>query len=148
MIREPTLIYGDNQSANKLTKEDFITTNNQYIYLPYHWIKELVRGGHIEVRYVPTKHNIADIFTKSVGPEVITALLQKLLGHDLTWVEDAHDAYHEARNNATADSMFTPQYYYANYADGIRRGVQCGLTYAANTISARLILIDKIVTTA
>ena len=27
-----------NEAANKLTKEDFITTGNQYIYLPYHYV--------------------------------------------------------------------------------------------------------------
>ena len=93
MTREPTIIYGDNQAANKLTKEDFISSGNQYIYLPYHWVKELTRAREIAVRYVPTKANISDVFTKSVGPDVIRNLYRKLTGHDLTWVTDAEQAY-------------------------------------------------------
>ena len=47
LLTEPTQVYGDNLMANRLTAEDFVSTNNQYIYLPYHWTKELVKGGHI-----------------------------------------------------------------------------------------------------
>ena len=138
MIREPTLIYGDNMAANKLTKEDFISTNNQYIYLPYHWIKELVRGGEIEVRYVPTKHNISDVFTKSVGPDVIHALLNKLTGHDHTWVTDAYDSYYTARYGSTMTALYTPMQWYANYAYQISEGVKCGLCYAKTALAERI----------
>ena len=34
---QPTLVYGDNEAANKLTRDDFVSTGNQYIYLPYHY---------------------------------------------------------------------------------------------------------------
>ena len=64
LITTPTLIYGDNEAANKLTRDDFVSTGNQYIYLPYHYLKECVRDGHVDVRWVGTKLNFADIFTK------------------------------------------------------------------------------------
>ena len=66
MVREPTRIYGDNQAANKLTKAQFVSTGNQYIYTPYFYVQELVKSREIEVPYVNTKINIADIQTKSV----------------------------------------------------------------------------------
>ena len=78
-------IYGDNMAANKLTKEDFISTGNQYIYVPYHWIKELVKSNHITVLYKNTKDNFADLFTKPVTREVITSLLHKMLGYNHNW---------------------------------------------------------------
>ena len=93
MTREPTVIYGDNQAANKLTKEDFISSGNQYIYLPYHWVKELTRASEIVVRYVPTKANLSDIFTKSVGPDVIRNLYEKITGYDKSWINDAYNEY-------------------------------------------------------
>ena len=32
LIMKPTISFGDNATANKLVKEDFISTGNQYIY--------------------------------------------------------------------------------------------------------------------
>ena len=66
MVREPTRKYGDNQAANKLTKAYFISTGNQYMYTPYFYIQELVKSREIEVPYVNTKINIADIYTDQV----------------------------------------------------------------------------------
>jgi hypothetical protein len=88
LVREPTRIYGDNQAANKLTKAHFISTGNQYIYLPYFWIQELVRKGEIVVPYVNTKLNVADLHTKSVTTDVIRNLLLKMCGYDTTWLHE------------------------------------------------------------
>ena len=41
MVDEPTILYGDNECANKLGKEDIITPGNKYIYLSYHFNKEV-----------------------------------------------------------------------------------------------------------
>ena len=84
-IVERTTIYGDNQAANQLTKEDFVSTGNKYLYLPYHYVKELYAGGHVEVLYKNTKLNFADLFTKPVTREVIKTLIRKLCGYDTDW---------------------------------------------------------------
>ena len=90
MVREPTRIYGENQAANKLTKAHFISTGNQYIYLPYFWIQELVAKfkGEIVVPYVNTKLNVADVHTKSVTTDVIKHLLDILCGYETQWMYD------------------------------------------------------------
>jgi hypothetical protein len=33
-------------------------------YLQYHFIREAVEDGKIEVKYIPTDNNVSDIFTK------------------------------------------------------------------------------------
>ena len=81
-LYEPTVMYGDNEAANSLTKEDFISTGNQYIYLAYHWIKELTQFGYIDVQSKRTKLNLADVFTKPVDSGVAKRLFTKLLGYD------------------------------------------------------------------
>ena len=85
MVKAPTVIYGDNTAANTLTAKDFITTGNQHIYLPYHYIKELVNDKQVQVKYMPTKMNLADIYTKSVSPQVIESLLSYAVGTDPSW---------------------------------------------------------------
>ena len=85
MSHKPIQVYGDNLAANRLAKEHFISTGNQYIYLPYFWTKELVQRGIIEVPYVSTKLNISDVFTKAVSKQVMDMLLLKLTGYEVDW---------------------------------------------------------------
>ena len=56
-VRSPTvgLLYGDNIQANKLCREQFVTTGNQYIYLPYHFAREAQQLGIIDVKWVKTQ---------------------------------------------------------------------------------------------
>ena len=59
-ITKPTVVYGDNLAANNLTKDDFISTGNKYIFQPYHWVKELDAGKYIKVFHKRTDLNLAD----------------------------------------------------------------------------------------
>ena len=59
LVEKPTVVYGDNNQANTLCYEDIVTTGNQYIYLPYHWNKEVVELGYVEVRNIRTSLNLA-----------------------------------------------------------------------------------------
>jgi hypothetical protein len=86
-VTKPTLLYGDNKAANLLTTKDFISSGNQYVTQYYHYIKELVHEKHIETRYVNTKDNLADLYTKPVTIQVSESLIQKLTGYDTTWVD-------------------------------------------------------------
>jgi hypothetical protein len=108
-VRNPTKLYGDNTAANTLTKKDFVSTGNQHLVLPYHWIKELVKDKYISVHYVPTKMNLADLFTKPVTRQVIETLLSQLTGHDTSWetnvkiASDAHDLERGALKSSITD---------------------------------------------
>ena len=85
IVNQPTVIYGDNEAANRLTRQDFVSSGNQYIYLPYHYLKECVSNGFVDVRWVGTRLNFADIFTKAVAVETMRALKDKLCGYDNSW---------------------------------------------------------------
>ena len=85
IVDQPTVIYGDNEAANRLTRQDFVSSGNQYIYLPYHYLKECVSNGLVDVRWVGTRLNFADIFTKAVAVETMRALKDKLCGYDNSW---------------------------------------------------------------
>ena len=79
-VLEPTITYGDNRAANLLCEEDIITCGNQFMQVPYHYNKEATQQGVIRMQYVPTKFNLADLFTKSVSRQVLQELLPVLLG--------------------------------------------------------------------
>ncbi len=88
-IQGPTITYGDNKAANLLCEEDIITCGNQFMQVPYHYNKEATKMGIIKMMYVPTKLNLADLFTKSVSRQVLQELLPVLLGHRYpSWPSD------------------------------------------------------------
>ena len=83
LISEPTIIFADNKTANGWANDDKITQGNMWILQCYHYVREMSDAGErmVAVRYVNTKWNIADLFTKGVSKEVLTQLLKYLCGY-------------------------------------------------------------------
>ena len=124
MVRHPTKVFGDNLAANKLTKEHFISTGNQHIYVPYFWIQELVKNGELIVPHVATKQNVADLHTKSVPREVIRALRDKACGYDPAWLASMHEGDSIAVTNMCE-----------RIPDGTERHDSCWWCYTADDTS-------------
>jgi hypothetical protein len=92
-ITSPTVVFGDNICANRLCKEHFVSTRNQHIYTPYHWVHEAVVNGFAEIKWCKTEFNLADLFTKSVPRQVIIKLVNILTGYgDLTKLQQILEA--------------------------------------------------------
>ena len=62
----PTTIFGDNQGANALSKNPVDHRRTKHIHIRHHYIRELITNGEIVVKYVNTKDNVADVFTKGL----------------------------------------------------------------------------------
>ena len=56
----------DNQGAINLAKNPMYHKRSKHIQVRYHFIRDEIRSGKIELQYVPTEDNVADIFTKPV----------------------------------------------------------------------------------
>ena len=54
----------DNESAIKLTNHPIFHSKTKHIRVRYHFARELVKSGLIEVYHIGTKNQIADICTK------------------------------------------------------------------------------------
>lgn len=62
----PVELYLDNQSAIRLIKNPEMHTRAKHISVRYHFIRELYEKGDINVTYVNTNDQEADIFTKAL----------------------------------------------------------------------------------
>ena len=64
---KPVKIYCDNQGAIALVKNPVKHGRSKHIDIRYHFTREHVEKGTIELEYVPSNFNLADPFTKPLG---------------------------------------------------------------------------------
>jgi hypothetical protein len=68
----------DNQSAIELSKNPVHHERTKHIDLRYHFIRECVEEGKVDVEQVRTSNQLADILTKPLGRALFTELRDKL----------------------------------------------------------------------
>ncbi|GKB22309.1 hypothetical protein Tco_0856232, partial [Tanacetum coccineum] len=71
-------IYCDNKSAIALCCNNVQHSRSKHIDIRFHFIKEHVENGVIELYFVNTEYQLADIFTKALGRNRIEFLINKL----------------------------------------------------------------------
>ena len=60
----PTRLLCDNQAAISLSEDPTLHQRVKHIDIKYHFLREQVQMENLELRYIPSRDNIADIFTK------------------------------------------------------------------------------------
>ena len=60
----PTVIFNDNQAAIAMSKQQFCSSSTRHMKIKYHYIRQLVKSGDVEVKYIPTTTMVADMMTK------------------------------------------------------------------------------------
>ncbi|GJW46419.1 retrovirus-related pol polyprotein from transposon TNT 1-94 [Tanacetum coccineum] len=71
-------MYYDNKSAIALCCNNVQHSRSKHIDIRFHFIKEHVENGVIELYFVNTEYQLADIFTKALARERIEFLINKL----------------------------------------------------------------------
>ncbi|GJW63582.1 retrovirus-related pol polyprotein from transposon TNT 1-94 [Tanacetum coccineum] len=71
-------MYCDNKSAIALCCNNVQHSRSKHIDIRFHFIKEHVENGVIELYFVNTEYQLADIFTKALGQKRIEFLINKL----------------------------------------------------------------------
>ncbi|GJX76167.1 retrovirus-related pol polyprotein from transposon TNT 1-94 [Tanacetum coccineum] len=71
-------MYYDNKSAIALCCNNVQHSNSKHIDIRFHFIKAHVENGVIELYFVNTEYQLADIFTKALGRNRIEFLINKL----------------------------------------------------------------------
>nr|GEV07058.1 retrovirus-related Pol polyprotein from transposon TNT 1-94 [Tanacetum cinerariifolium] len=71
-------MYRDNKSAIALCCNNVQHSRSKHIDIRYHFIKEHVENGVIELYFVNTEYQLADLFTKALGRDRIEFLINKL----------------------------------------------------------------------
>ncbi|GKF58898.1 hypothetical protein Tco_0175684 [Tanacetum coccineum] len=71
-------LYNDNKSAIALCCNSVQHSRAMHVDVRYHFIKEQVESGIVELYFVRTKYQLANIFTKPLPRERFNFLIEKL----------------------------------------------------------------------
>ena len=75
-------IFEDNQACLQLATSDppRMTPRSKSIAVKYHWFREHLRSGEVEIKGISSEDQLADIFTKPLSPALFEKLRMSLLG--------------------------------------------------------------------
>ena len=71
-------LYCDNLSSIQLAHNVVFHARKKHIEVHYHFIREKVLSGEIDLQYVNTEEQVADIFTKALGAEKLRRFRETL----------------------------------------------------------------------
>ena len=74
----PLTVLCDNQDAIALSKDNKFHSRMKHIDLRYHFIREAVDEGKINVEYIPTAENVADVFMKALARPKFEVFVERL----------------------------------------------------------------------
>ena len=66
-VSDSTTIYCDNLSSIQLMRNPDFHARTKHIEVHYHFVRERVLSGEVDLQYVPTDRQTPDIFTKPLG---------------------------------------------------------------------------------
>ncbi|CAM9826896.1 unnamed protein product, partial [Heterosigma akashiwo] len=74
----PTTIFVDNISAIHIAEG--ATKSSKFIDIRWHFIRDAIQAGHVQVVHISTEYNISDLFTKPLESPRFQTLREQLLG--------------------------------------------------------------------
>jgi hypothetical protein len=69
-IGKPSIIEVDNTGAMFLANNDTVGPRTKHIDIHYHFVKDMIKDGDLELRFVRSDDNTADILTKHAREEI------------------------------------------------------------------------------
>lgn len=67
-------IFCDKTSAMAISNNPLLHHRTKHIDITYHFIRDHIMNGEIELHFIPTEYQLADIFTKPLDEPTFTRL--------------------------------------------------------------------------
>lgn len=75
---EPTKIYEDNQACISVAQEPKEHKRMKHIDVKYNFLRDIIAKGYLELEYIPSADQLADIMTKALPTQQFQKLRQAL----------------------------------------------------------------------
>lgn len=73
--REKVTIFCDNNGARKLAENPIFHNRSKHIDVRHHYVRDILKKGEMEIKYIPTEEMAADVFTKGLPkPKLVQCL--------------------------------------------------------------------------
>ncbi|XP_012846975.1 PREDICTED: uncharacterized protein LOC105966952, partial [Erythranthe guttata] len=72
----PPILFCDNNSAISILKDPILHGRTKHIRLRFHFLREHVHDGELNLEYCKSEEQLADIFTKPLGSPVFSKILK------------------------------------------------------------------------
>jgi hypothetical protein len=76
---DPIMIHYDNESSIRLARNPVLHSRTKHISVHYHFAREQLENGAINVTYISTRDQLADLFTKPLIKPLFEHFRQGLL---------------------------------------------------------------------
>ena len=77
--KDPTVIHVDNQACISMSKDPVAYKRSKHIDIRYHFTRDAVENGMIQIEYVKSQDNVADLLTKALPTETFGRLAKTLI---------------------------------------------------------------------
>jgi hypothetical protein len=78
--KQASVIYCDNQAAVAISKHDSMHDKSKHFDIAWHWIREAINNGQLDVQHIASKEQQADILTKPIAKAQFQLLRQSVMG--------------------------------------------------------------------
>ncbi|EWM20025.1 putative polyprotein [Nannochloropsis gaditana] len=86
---EPTVIMEDNQACIAMGNNPITHKRTKHIDVRYHFVREKVESKEVELVYIPTQHQLADILTKPLSNIRLAMIRNRMMGYK----DERYDPY-------------------------------------------------------
>ena len=76
----PTVVYGDNESSIAIRKNGATSSSTKHIDLREHCLRDYAAKGEIDLKWISTSEQQADIFTKALSKHPFCGLRDEVMG--------------------------------------------------------------------
>ena len=80
-ITMPLMVYEDNQTCCKLAKHPISSKRTKHMDIRHAWIREHIDDGMVQVKWIPTQDQLADILTKGLSRPTFEALRRQIMSN-------------------------------------------------------------------
>jgi len=78
--KKPTIVYEDNEAAQALANNELMTKRSRFVDARFHYTREMVSEGEVQILRCCTQEMEADLFTKALSAEVATKFWDRVRG--------------------------------------------------------------------